>query len=35
MFHVHAGYFQPVVIAPLGQEASELIAIFASLLGKR
>ena len=29
------GYFKPIAIAPLKKEASELIAIFASLLHKR
>lgn len=29
------GYFKPSVIAPLKQEAGELIAIFVSLLAKR
>lgn len=29
------GYFKPVVIGPLKQESSELMAIFASLLAKR
>ena len=29
------GYLKPLLISPLKQEASELIAIFASLLGKR